>query len=70
MGRLRLSNKNNIRTHLKKVDQVSGQDANRFESGAYTVVCEHFESAYDEPIGRELRAERLSRAVCNAAMGT
>jgi hypothetical protein len=32
------------RTHLKKVDLGSGQGAYRFESGAYTQVCEHFES--------------------------
>ena len=30
--------------HISKiVDQVSGQGAGRRKSGAYTVVCEHFE---------------------------
>jgi hypothetical protein len=30
-------------THLKKVDQGSGQGAVRRKSGAYTLFCEHFE---------------------------
>jgi hypothetical protein len=31
------------RTYLKNMDQGSGQGAGRQKSGAYTVVCEHFE---------------------------
>jgi hypothetical protein len=31
------------RTHLKNVDQGSGQGAGRQKSAAYTAVCEHFE---------------------------
>jgi hypothetical protein len=32
-------------THLKNMDQGSGQGAGRLKSGAYTVVFEHFESS-------------------------
>ena len=31
------------RTHLKNVDKGSWQGADRRKSGAYTIVCEHFE---------------------------
>ena len=34
----------NFRTHIKNVDKGSGQGAARRESGAYTIVCEHFEA--------------------------
>ncbi len=37
---------------LKIVDRVQGQGANRFESGAYTIVFEHFESVCNTALGR------------------
>jgi glutathione synthase/RimK-type ligase-like ATP-grasp enzyme len=37
---------------LKIVDHVQGQGVNRFESRAYTLVFEHFESVYNTGIGR------------------
>jgi hypothetical protein len=40
---LRLQAEVKFRTHLKKVDQGSCQGAGRRKSGAYTLVCEHFE---------------------------
>ncbi len=33
-----------FRTHSKKVDKGTGQGAARRESGAYKIVCEHFEA--------------------------
>ena len=37
---------------LKIVDYVQGQGENRFKSGAYTVVFEHFESVCNTALGR------------------
>ncbi len=37
---------------LKIVDHVQGQGENRFESRAYTLVFEHFESDFNTAIGR------------------
>jgi hypothetical protein len=37
---------------LKSVDNVQGQGKNRFKSGAYTLVFEHFESVFNDAIGR------------------
>ena len=37
---------------LKIVAYVQGQGTNRFESGAYTIVFEHFESVCNAAIGR------------------
>jgi hypothetical protein len=39
------------RTHLKNVDQGSGQGAGRGKSAAYTVVCEHFEPTRNAAMG-------------------
>ncbi len=39
----KVSNSGYTRTYLKKVDQGSWQGAVRRKSGAYTLVCEHFE---------------------------
>jgi hypothetical protein len=36
----------------KIVDQVKGQGENRFKSGAYTLVFEHFESVFNKALGR------------------
>ena len=36
----------------KIVDYVQGQGENRFKSGAYTTVFEHFESVFNDAIGR------------------
>jgi hypothetical protein len=33
----------------KIVDHVQGQSENRFKSGAYTTVFEHFESVFNPP---------------------
>jgi hypothetical protein len=41
----------NLRTHLKNVDQGSGQGAVRRKSGAYTLVCEHFEPSRNTALG-------------------
>ncbi|MBW2566563.1 MAG: hypothetical protein JRE24_06715 [Deltaproteobacteria bacterium] len=38
-------------SHLKKVDQGSGPGAGRRRSGAYTVVCEHFEPTRNTAMG-------------------
>jgi hypothetical protein len=40
-----------FRIHLKKVDQGSGQGAGRLKSGAYTLVCEHFEAGRNAAMG-------------------
>ena len=37
---------------FKIVDNVQGQGENRFKSGAYTLVFEHFESVYNAVIER------------------
>ncbi|MBW1741866.1 MAG: hypothetical protein JRJ47_00350 [Deltaproteobacteria bacterium] len=39
------------KTRLKNVDQASGQGAGRRKSGAYTVVCEHFEPTRNAAMG-------------------
>jgi hypothetical protein len=39
------------RTHLKNMDQGSGQGAGRLKSGAYTEVFEHFESGRNTAMG-------------------
>ncbi len=39
------------RTHLKSVNQGSGQGAGRRKSAAYTVVCEHFEPTRNAVMG-------------------
>jgi hypothetical protein len=39
------------RSYLKKVDQGSGQGAGRRKSGAYAVVCEHFEPTRNAAMG-------------------
>jgi hypothetical protein len=36
----------------KIVDHAQGQGENRFKSGAYTVVFEHFESVFNTALGR------------------
>jgi hypothetical protein len=36
----------------KIVDHVQGQGENRFKSGAYTTVFEHFESVFNTAIRR------------------
>jgi hypothetical protein len=38
-----------LKTILKIVDNVQGQGENRFKSGAYTTVFEHFESVLYNP---------------------
>jgi hypothetical protein len=45
------------KSHLKKVDQGSGQGAWRRERGAYTVVCEHFEPTRNAAMGRQTHFE-------------
>jgi hypothetical protein len=42
------------RTHLKNVDQGSGQGAGRLKSGAYTLVCEHFEPVRNTAMDPEM----------------
>ena len=39
------------RTHLKNVDQGSGQGAGRRKSAAYTGVFEHFETTRNAAMG-------------------
>ena len=41
-----------IETISKIVDHVQGQDENRFKSGVYTLVFEHFESVCNTALGR------------------
>ncbi len=43
----------NSRSHLKKVDQGSGQGAGRRKSPAYTIVCKHFEPTRNAAMGRQ-----------------
>jgi len=38
-------------TFLKKVIKGSGQGAGRLKSGAYTLVCEHFETSRNTALG-------------------
>ncbi|MEE9402098.1 MAG: hypothetical protein V3V47_02760, partial [Desulfobacteria bacterium] len=38
-------------SHLKDVDQGSGQGAGRRKSAAYTAVCEHFEPTRNAAMG-------------------
>ena len=40
-----------IRTHLKNVDKGSWQGADRRKSGAYTIVCEHFDVICNAAMG-------------------
>jgi hypothetical protein len=40
-----------FRIRLKTVDQGSGQGAGRLKSGAYTIVCEHFEAGRNAAMG-------------------
>ena len=40
------------RNYLKNADYVQGQGAGRRKSGAYTVVCEHFEEVRNAVIER------------------
>jgi hypothetical protein len=40
-----------LRTYLKKVDQGSGQGVVRLKSGAYMLVCEHFEPSRKTAMG-------------------
>ncbi|MBW2174078.1 MAG: hypothetical protein JRF64_05435 [Deltaproteobacteria bacterium] len=40
-------------SHLKNVDQGSGQGAGRRKSAAYTVVCEHFEPTRNAAMGTQ-----------------
>jgi hypothetical protein len=39
------------KTISKIVDHAQGQGENRFKSGAYTLVFEHFESVFNAAIG-------------------
>ena len=41
-----------VKAIFKIVNHVQGQGANRFKSGAYTVVFEHFESVCNKALGR------------------
>jgi len=43
------------RTYLKNVDVGSGQGAGSLKSGAYTLVCEHFEVARNAALGPKTR---------------
>jgi hypothetical protein len=43
MSERQAMNSETIRTYLKNVTKSSGQGAGRINSGAYTLVCEHFE---------------------------
>ena len=47
-----ISLSNKFESFSKIVDHVQGQGINRFESRAYTLVFEHFESVYNTAIGR------------------
>jgi hypothetical protein len=38
-------------TYLKNVAKGSGQGAGRIKSGAYTLVCEHFEPIRNAALG-------------------
>ena len=40
-----------IRSYLKNVDQGSGKGAERIRSGAYTLVCEHFDPIRNTAMG-------------------
>jgi hypothetical protein len=42
---------NETKSYIKDVDQGSGQGAERFKSGAYTAVCEHFEPIRNAAMG-------------------
>jgi hypothetical protein len=44
--------KNEPKAVLKLQITPQGQGANRFKSGAYTIVFEHFESVFNTAIGR------------------
>ena len=41
-----------VKSVLKIVDHAQGQGVSRFENGAYTVVREYFETAYNTAHGR------------------
>jgi hypothetical protein len=43
-----------MRTYLKNADYVQVQGAVRRKSGAYLVVCEHFEEVRNTVIGRQM----------------
>ena len=40
------------KTVFKIADHAQGQGENQFESGAYTLVFEHFELVFNEGLGR------------------
>ena len=40
-----------VKLGFKDVDHVRGQGLSRFKSGAYTLVREYFEAAYNAAIG-------------------
>jgi hypothetical protein len=43
-----------VKAVLKIVGGVQGQGKNRFKSGAYTIVFEHFESVFNTALGRHM----------------
>ncbi len=43
-----------IRIDFKTSGLVRGRGANRFKSGAYTIVFEHFETVCNNAIGQEM----------------
>jgi hypothetical protein len=50
--RIRIALEVNFETISKIVDYAQGQGENRFKSGAYTLVFEHFESVFNTVIER------------------
>jgi hypothetical protein len=40
---------------IKRLDDIRGQGLIRFKSGAYTIVREYFEAAYNAAIGYQMR---------------
>jgi hypothetical protein len=44
-----------LKTHCKNVDKGSWQGAVRRKSGAYTLVCEHFEPSRNAVMGPQTR---------------
>ena len=44
----------NCKLALKLSDFVRGQGEIRFESGAYTIVSEHFESDFNTALGQKI----------------
>jgi hypothetical protein len=51
--RKRIKTTKGAASHLKNVDQGSGQGAGRRKSAAYTVVCEHFEPTRNAAMGTQ-----------------